>query len=146
MRNYRMRSLICAASLLGLLAAVVWTSSPAGAQSDDETPTIKQIMAKLHKGSKAPLSTVKNELKGDSPDWSKVETDAKIIEKLGAFLPKAEPPKGEKASYEKLAKAYATNAKNLKEAAEKQDLDKARAASKSLGGSCKACHAAHKGS
>ena len=44
-----MRALICAASLLGLLTVVAWTSSPAGAQ-DDEKPTIKEIMAKLHKG------------------------------------------------------------------------------------------------
>ncbi len=141
-----MRLLICAASLLCLLTVVAWTSSPAGAQSDDETPTIKEIMAKLHKGSKAPLSTVTKELKTASPDWAKVETEAKIIEKLGAFLPKTDPPKGEKASYEKLAKAYASSAKKLEEAAEKKEIEKARAAAKSLGGSCKACHSAHKGS
>ena len=131
-----MRSLICAASLLGFLAVIAWTSHPASAQDDDEMPTIKQIMAKLHKGAKAPLKTVQTQLKGDSPDWSKVETEAKIIEKFGAFLPKAEPPKGEKASYEKLAKAYEKNAKALKEAAEKEDLTKARDATKGLGKSC----------
>jgi cytochrome c556 len=139
-----MRLLICAASLLGLLTVIAWTSSPAGAQSDDEMPTLKEIMAKLHKGSKAPLNTVKNALKNESPDWAKIETDAKVIEKLGAFLPKTEPPRGDKASYEKLAKAYASNAKKLEEAAEKQDLEKARAASKSLGGSCQTCHKAHR--
>ena len=138
-----MRSLICAASLLGFLAVIAWTSRPAGAQ-DDEMPTIKQIMAKLHKGAKAPLKTVQTQLKGDSPDWSKVETEAKIIEKFGAFLPKAEPPKGEKASYEKLAKSYEKNAKALKEAAEKEDLTKARDATKALGKSCAACHKAHR--
>ena len=73
------------------------------------------------------------QLKGDSPDWAKVETEAKIIEKFGAFLPKTEPPKGDKASYEKLAKAYEKNAKALEEAAEKEDLAKARDATKKLG-------------
>ncbi len=107
-------------------------------------PTIKQIMAKLHKGAKAPLKTVQTQLKGDSPDWSKVETEAKIIEKFGAFLPKAEPPKGDKASYEKLAKAYEKNAKALKEAAEKEELTKARDATKALSKSCAACHKAHR--
>jgi cytochrome c556 len=138
-----MRALICAASVLGLLTVVALSSSPAGAQ-DDEKPTIKQIMAKLHKGAKAPLKTVAAELKSDSPDWKKVGTDAKIIEKFGAFLPKAEAPKGDQASYEELAKAYEKNAKILKEAADKEDLASAKDASKKLGGSCKACHSAHR--
>lgn len=138
-----MRALICAASLLGLLGLFVWSASPAGAQ-DDEKPTIKQIMAKLHKGAKAPLKSVQAELKTDSPDWTKVETDAKIIEKLGSLLPKAEAPKGDQASYEKLAKAYATNAKVLEEAAGEKDLAKAKDATKKLGSSCQACHKAHR--
>lgn len=138
-----MRALICAASLLGLLSIFAWTAAPAGAQ-DEEKPTIKQIMAKLHKGSKAPLNSVKAELKGDSPNWKKVETEAKIIEKFGAFLPKTEAPRGDQASYEKLAKAYAKNAKALQEAAEKEELAPARDATKKLGGSCQACHKAHR--
>jgi Cytochrome C' len=139
-----MRALICAASVLGLLTVVVWSSSPAGAQ-DEETPTIKKIMQKLHKGTKAPLSVVKGALKSDSPDWTKVGIEAKIIEKFGAFLPKGEAPRGDQASYEKLAKAYEKNAKALMEAAENKDLDKARDALKKLGSSCQACHKAHKG-
>jgi cytochrome c556 len=138
-----MRALICAASLMGLLTAVAWTSSPAGAQ-DDEKPTIKQIMAKLHKGAKAPLKAVQAELKGGSPDWTKIETEAKVIEKFGAYLPKAEAPKGDQAAYEKLAKAYATNAKTLESAAGDKDLEKARGASNKLGASCKSCHSAHR--
>jgi hypothetical protein len=139
-----MRSLICAATLLGFLTVIGWTSRPAGAQSDDETPTIKQIMAKLHKGSKAPLTAVKNALKSEAPNWSTIETEAKVIEKFGAFLPKADPPRGDKESYVKLAKDYEKNAKALKEAAAKEDLDKARDASKKLNGSCMACHKAHR--
>ena len=138
-----MRALICAASLLGLLSVVALTSSPAGAQ-DDETPTIEKIMEKLHKGSKAPLKTVQAELKRDSPNWSKVEVDAKIIEKFGAYLPRTKAPKGDQASYEKLAKAYAKNAKALEHAAGEMDLARAREATKKLGTSCKACHSAHK--
>lgn len=138
-----MRALICAASLLGLLSIFAWTAGTAGAQ-DDEKPTIKQIMAKLHKGSKAPLKTVQTELKNDSPDWTKVEAEAVIIDKFGTFLAKAEAPRGDQADYEKLAKAYGKNAKALKTAAADKDLDKARDASKKLGASCKSCHTAHK--
>ena len=138
-----MRALICAASLLGLLGLFAWSASPAGAQ-DDEKPTIKDIMAKLHKGSKGALNVVKAELKGESPNWGKVETEAKIIDKLGAYLAKTEAPKGDQAAYEKLAKAYHKNAKDLAEAAGDKNLDKAKAATKKLGASCKACHSAHK--
>ncbi len=110
-----MRSLMCVASVLVLLAVAGWVSHPAGAASDDETPSIKKIMQTLHKGAKAPLNTVKASLKGDSPDWETVQKDAEVIAKYGAFLPKNEPPKGEKAAYEKLAKAYEKNAKALED-------------------------------
>src|SRR5262249_410412 len=76
--------------------------------------------------------------------WSKVETDANLIEKYGAFLPKAEPPRGDQASYQKLARAYEKNAKALKAGAADHDHAKAKDAPKKLGGSCKACHDAHK--
>jgi cytochrome c556 len=143
MRKYRMRALICGATLLGFVAVAAWTSRPVGAQ-DEEKPTIKQIMAKLHHRSKGALTTVKAELKSDSPDWSKVEADAKIIEKFGSFLPKAQAPRGDQANYEKLAKGYEKNAKALMEAAEKHELGEAKEATKKLGGTCKSCHEAHK--
>lgn len=138
-----MRSLICVASVLGLLVVAGLTARPAGAQ-DDEKATIKQIMAKLHKGAKAPLKNVQAALKTGSPDWNKVSEDAKLIHKYGALLAKTEAPKGDQADYEKLTKAYATSAKALEEAAEKEDLAKAKEATKKLGGSCAACHKAHR--
>ncbi len=141
-----MRSLMCVASVLVLLAVAGWASHSADAASDDETPSIKKIMQVLHKGPKAALGTVKTSLKSDTPDWEKVVKDAETIAKYGAFMSKNDPPKGEKEDYDKLAKAYETNAKDLKSAAEKEDLKAARAASKKLGDSCKACHSAHKGS
>jgi cytochrome c556 len=143
MREHRMRALICGATLLGFLAVAGWASGYAGSQ-DDEKPTIKQIMAKLHKGTKAPLKAVQAQLKGGSPDWSKVETEAKVIEKFGTLLARSEAPRGEQASFEKLARSYEKNAKALKEAADNQELAKAKEATKKLGGSCKSCHDAHK--
>ena len=88
--------------MAGLVAA------PAGASSDEETPTIKKVMQTLHKGKTSPLNTVKTALKGDSPDWTKVQKEAKVFATYGAALPKNDPPRGDKASYEKLAKAYAS--------------------------------------
>ncbi len=69
----------------------------------------------------------------------------KEIHELGAMLEKAEPEKGSKESWKKLAGKFGENTKALHEAAEAKELDKVKAAQKSIGGSCKACHDAHKG-
>jgi cytochrome c556 len=139
-----MRSLMCVASVLCFLAVAGWVSHTAGAASDDETPSIEKIMEKLHKGKTAPLSVVKAQLKSDSPDWAKLDEEAKVMVKFGAFLAKNDPPRGEKSSFEKLAKSYESHVKALKKAVEKEDLTGARAALKKIGGTCKACHTAHK--
>ena len=138
-----MRALICAASVLGLLTVSILSARPAGAK-DDEKPTIEQIMKKLHKGSKAPFAAVKAQLKGGSPDWEAVESEAKIIEKYAGLLAKTEAPRGDQAHYEKLTKEHLADARSLDHAAEEKDLEKARAAMKKLGGSCKSCHTAHR--
>jgi cytochrome c556 len=140
-----MRSLFCAASVAALLTVAGWACRPAdGANDDEEKTSIKKIMDTLHKGAGAPIATVKTELKNDSPDWAKVQKDAKLLAKFGALLSANEPPRGAKASFEKLAKNYATNAKALQEATDKEDLKGARDAAKKLGSSCMPCHQAHK--
>ncbi len=139
-----MRAIVCATSVVIVMLIACLVTGPAGAQSDEKVPSIKKIMDVLHKGGKAHLSKVKAALKKDSPDWAEVLKDAKAIAKNGGYLAKNDPPKGDKESWEKLAKAYASTAKTLEEAVEKEDLTKARAATKKLSASCKACHDQHK--
>ena len=62
-------------------------------------------------GRQRPLAKLKKALKAESPDWSDVQKLTKDFEKYGAFLEKNDPPRGEKADFEKLAKAYYKNAK-----------------------------------
>jgi cytochrome c556 len=138
-----MRVLLCAASVLVLLLIVSLVPGPAGAQDDEKVPPVKKIMSVLH-GKKGVLKKAGAALKGDSPDWAVVKKDAKEIAKYGAYLAKNDPEKGDKESWEKLAKGYASTAKKLEEAAEEEDLPKARAATKKLSTSCKTCHDAHK--
>ena len=140
-----MRALLCATSVLVMLLIAGLVTGPAGAQDDEKVPSVKKIMGVLHKGAKGHLNKVKAALKGDSPDWAEVLKDAKAIAKNGAYLAKNDPPKGDKENWEKLAKAYASSGKALEEAAEKEDLAKAKAATKKLSTSCKTCHDAHKG-
>ncbi len=140
-----MRSLICVASVLAVLAFACLAAGTAGASDDDEeTPTIKTVMEKLHKGAKSPVNNLKAALKGNSPDWESVQKEAKLVKKYGDALPKNDPPRGKKEAYEKLAKAYASSAKSLEEAAEKENLKGARDALKKIQGSCTACHKSHR--
>ena len=117
-----MRPLFCAGGVLAVLLMAGLVAATAGPSSGDETPTIKKVMQTLHKGKTSPLNTVKTALKGDSPDWSKVQKEAKIFATFGAALPKNDPPRGDKASYEKLAKAYASASEDLESSAKKEDL------------------------
>jgi cytochrome c556 len=140
-----MRPLFCAASVLAFVAVACLAAGSAGASDDDEeTPSIKTVMEKLHKGTKSPLSSVKAALKGNSPDWEEVQKEAKLFKKYGEALPKSDPPRGKKEAYAKLAKAYASSAKAFEEAAERENLKGARDAFKKITGSCTTCHKSHR--
>ena len=116
---------------------------PAGAQ-DGDVPSIKAVMVKLHKGSDAPMAKIAGALKSDSPDWAAIQRATKDFVILGASLAKNDPPKGDAASWKRLAEKYFADSKALDDAAQAKDRDATLAAQKRLGGSCKACHTAHK--
>ncbi|HKI20785.1 MAG TPA: cytochrome c [Isosphaeraceae bacterium] len=128
-----------ATSLLVVLGATVLAAS-----SDDKTPTIEQIMDKLHKGANSPLAKLKKGLASNTPDWKAVQKSTKQFATLGAELPKNEAPKGDQASFKKLADAYASSTKALDDAAQQEELAPAKAAFRKIGASCKACHTAHR--
>jgi cytochrome c556 len=139
-----MRPFLSAASVLALLGFACLAANPAGISDDDDDPSIKTVMEKLHKGAKSPLNNVKAALKGSSPDWETVREDTKLFKKYGEALPKHDPPRGKKQAYEKLAKAYAASAKSLDEAVERENLKGARDAFKKIQGSCTTCHKSHR--
>ena len=131
-----MKRTACAASVLAVLIMA--------ARADDSTPSIKEIMGKLHKGANAPLAKLKTALKSDSPDWKDVQDLTDDFVSLGAGLAKNKPPKGDKSAFKKRADAYYEYAKALDDAAKAEDKAKAQSALNKIGGSCKACHSAHK--
>lgn len=138
-----MKSLVCAVSVMSLLVLVGVVSRSSGAAAD-EPAKIDKIMKALHKGRKSPLATLKTQLKTQSPDWSIVQKEAKTYVKYAAELPKNDPPKGDPASFKKLATTFATNAKALNSAAEKEDLTATKSAFRKITTSCKSCHDAHR--
>jgi cytochrome c556 len=138
-----MKSLFCGACALGVLAAML-AAATAGRAADDETPSIDKIMEKLHKGRRSTMATLKTALKSQSPDWGTVQKETGTYAKYAGYMPKNKPPKGDDASYQKLAKAYAANSKAMDDAAKKEDLVATKAAFGKVGGSCKSCHDAHR--
>ena len=136
-----MKSLICTVSVMCLLVIAGVVSRGA---SDEAPATIEKIMDTLHKGKKSTLTALKTALKSQSPDWATVQKESKTYSKFAADLPKNDPPKGDPASFKKLAKAFAANAKSLNDAAEKENLAATKAALGKLNGSCNTCHDAHR--
>lgn len=139
-----MKRAICGLSMLSLVLVAGMVSEPAGAADKEKSSTIKEIMGTLHKGGKAPFAALKTALKSDSPNWGHVRKETKLYASCSAGLTKNDPPKGDKESYQKLAKAFASNARALDEAAKKEDLNSARDSFKKIGSSCAACHKSHK--
>lgn len=73
-----------------------------------------------------------------------MQKEAKIYAEYSAAMPKNEPERGDKASYDKLAEAFASAGKALETAAEKEELTGSRDALKKIGGSCMPCHKSHR--
>lgn len=141
-----MKRLACGigAMFVFALAAMV-TAPPARAIDDEETPTIKEIMGKVTKGPTAALGVLKKQLQEKKPDWEAIQETAGTIVKFASFMPKNDPPKGEKADFEKLAKNFAESAKSIEKAAKAKDTAAVKKAMGKMGGSCMTCHKAHKG-
>ncbi len=129
--------------VLGLVALAVPVAAFAF-DEEKETPKIKDVMKKLHKGSTSRQNVLKKQAQANPPDWEAIGKTTKDFVILGAALAKNDPSKGDKESWKKLTTKYYDNAKSLDDAAEAKDLTKLQAAQKSMGASCKACHTAHK--
>jgi cytochrome c556 len=130
------------AGVVGVFTMLVVALVSAGAA--DKTPTVKEIMGKLNKGTDCVLQTLRKALKNEEPNWEEVQEQSKKFTELAEALGKNGPPRGEKESWEKLTKLYAEQARALNDAARGKDRTGAKAAHAKLAGSCKTCHDAHK--
>jgi cytochrome c556 len=112
--------------------------------ADDKVPSIEEIMKKVNKRKAGLHDNIGEALKMGTVDWESVQEKSKQYAALADFLGKNDPPKGSKASWEKLTKTYATDAKALYAAAEKKDKAAVSAAHRKLQGECMGCHRAHR--
>ena len=111
----------------------------------DEKPDTSTIMKGLFGKKAGKFNTLKTQVGAAKTDWDAIQKNTKEITKLGEALDEAEPEKGDKESWKKLAGKFGENTKALNDAAEAKDLDKVKASQKTIGGSCKSCHDLHKG-
>lgn len=137
-----MKSLICGASMAALVLALA-AVAPTNAAADDPA-SVEVVMKKLFAGKTSPVNTLKAAAKAPSPDWDKVKVASDAFSKYAPDLGKNDPPKGDKASWEKLCKALTDSVATLKDTVEKKDADGFKAAAKTIGASCKDCHEAHR--
>jgi hypothetical protein len=125
-----------------VVSGLVLATSLAGAATG--ALTVKDIMGKLNKGPNALTITLKRALQKDNPDWADIQEQAKEYAELAGALGKAEPPMGDKASWDKLTKDYADTARAMNEAVQKKNQQGALAAHNKLTKACTACHRVHR--
>ena len=133
------------AAILAALGAVALavTVIPSAIADDKNGPSIEEIMKAGHKGKGSLFAKTQAAVKAGK--WEDAHTAAKTLAENGAALPKHKPHRGSAESWATLAKAYAENTKAVADATEKKDAAAAKTAMSAIGGSCKACHMAHRG-
>jgi cytochrome c556 len=138
--------------LVGSVAAMIACLGVGGvafvgaAPADGEAPSIKSVMQKLNgKSAKSESAKLKTALAKPSPDWKAIQGSTKEFASATESLTKAEPKKGSADSWKKFSEAYASQAKELDEAAEKKDLAATKSGFDKISKSCMGCHTAHRG-
>ena len=113
-------------------------------KKDDKTPTIKEVMKKLHgEGGLSGLIKVALNPKDKEPKWDEINERAKEVTPLAKALAKNTPPKGDAESWETFTKKYAEAAEKLEKASADKDAKVAKEAL-SVVTNCKGCHEAHR--
>ena len=143
MAHKLLRAALFAALGLGAAALSVDPAVSAQDKKADKLPDIKTIMTEGHKGTDSFLVQIGKEAKGGK--WEDALTHAKALNVFGEALGKNNPPKGDKTSWETLAKKYNENTKAVLAAVEKKDATATATSLKAIQGSCTDCHKSHKG-
>src|SRR3954463_7861819 len=87
----------------------------------DAAPSLGEIMRKLNGGTNSMTRNLELDLKEDEPDWEGIQESTAEYTKLVALLEQGTPRMGGKASWERLARGYAANARALDGAARRKD-------------------------
>lgn len=129
-----------------LAVAMSFVSAATVGAFQDRTPNTEAIMKALFKkGAGSKSAILKSQSEASPTDWPAIQKTTKEIAELGLALGKNDPEKGDKASWKTLTGKFARDTAALDESARAKNLASLRAAQKSIGGTCKSCHNAHRG-
>ncbi len=138
--DFMIRRLIAA-----VFAPLAFGLIPADAQ-DAKPPSVKEVMKKINYRDTALCPLLGRALKAEQPSWDEVQRQARQLAQCADALALNDPPRGEKASWRQLTKAYIASAHELDQAAQKQDRAAALAAHARLANpaTCNGCHQVHR--
>jgi hypothetical protein len=132
------------AGVLVLAALLVWLDGPAGAQGE-KSSELRDTMKKIGDGSSGLFTKLGRELRDEEPTWDDARRYSQEMARLSTGLTKYTPTMGDKASFDKQAKAFAEQAAALDAAVGKRDRGTAFAAWKKMEAqTCAACHKVHR--
>src|SRR5689334_5516604 len=102
--------------------------------ADKKEPTMKDLMARTHKGDNSPLMRVDRQLRSDAPNWADVRKDVAALMVVSDRL-----EKGDGGGYRN-PKLYIQGMKSLHVAAGKEDRTASTTAFNQVKASCMSCH------
>jgi cytochrome c556 len=129
-----------------LVCAAIFVNRDSATAANEEVPDNEMIMKKLNKkrGEVGLHPRLQPMLQAENVDWDAITPMTKEYAELTAAMCKNSCPKGNPASWEKLCKAQALDAKALEAAASKKDKAAAVSAFEKLNKSCQTCHDEHR--
>jgi hypothetical protein len=130
---------------MGLLAAGLLAMRAGTLAADGErTPSIRAVMHKQYRVTRAPFKLIQQELDSPMPDWDKVAEAAREFVALAAYLDKNEPKWGEKVSWQQFTALHMQEAKAMERAADERDRAALGAVHRRIETACDSCHDAHR--
>jgi cytochrome c556 len=124
-----------------LFATLIGLGMAAGlAAQGGNVPDVATIMEKAHAARKGLRAQIKDAVDKGSPDWADLQKKSKQFYELANALEKNAAPKGDKAEWVKLSKAYAGQVKDLDAAVAKKNGEAVKGAIKKLDANCMDCH------
>jgi cytochrome c556 len=114
--------------------AVLGLRLAGSAAADKKEPTMKELMAKTHKGDNSPLMRIDRQLRSDDPAWTDVRKDVAALMIVSDRL-----AKGDGGGYRNPA-LYIKGMKALDAAAKKEDKPASATAFSQVKASCMSCH------
>ena len=139
-----MRPLFCAASVLAFVAIACLAAGSAGASDDDEeTPSIKTVMEKLHKGAKSPLNTVKAALKGKFSGLGGHPETGEVVQEVRRSTAEERPAPRQEGSVREAGQGVCRQCQVVRRSRRAREPQRRSRRLQEDHGSCTACHKSH---